>query len=303
MKKFRAIDRLLIIAIIFLLMFMATVMSVPVFLKICNLAEDSREGLLAVASYQAVMAFIIPSLISAKIISRKAADYLKLNVPPRWLAVLGVFFAYLIALPALNQIIYWNEQLVFPESMRELGESLRELEERAQAVGGIMLDTTSAGGLISGILIVGILTGIAEELFFRGTLQHSLTIKGRHHLAIWLTAFIFSAFHFQVFGFIPRMLLGAWFGYLLFWTCSIYVPIIAHALNNSVVVFCTWLTNRGAEIDFEMIGVSTDGFPLAALVSCAAFIVFLAYCRRFFFYKDHANVVSGVTASNKIPSV
>ena len=53
---------------------------------------------------------------------------------------------------------------------------------------------------------------------------------------IWITAILFSAFHLQFYGFVPRMLLGAYFGYLLLWSKNIWLPICAHFFNNALTV-------------------------------------------------------------------
>lgn len=283
MKSQKTLDKILIIAFIFVIMFLATVVSVPFVIKLSGLDAGSRTGLLTIAAYQAVLAFVAPSLISAKIISVKPFSFLTLARMPGMLPIIGVMFAYLISLPALNQLIYWNENFVFPENMSEMAKTFRYLEDQALKTTGIMLDTDSMGGLITGLLIVAVLTGFSEELFFRATLQKACALSGRKHLAVWAVAFVFSAIHFQIFGFIPRLLLGAWFGYLFLWTGSIYVPVVAHVINNGVVVLCSWLNNRGVETNFEMIGVAESGFPVAAFVSMAAIVVFLTYFRNFFF--------------------
>jgi membrane protease YdiL (CAAX protease family) len=54
------------------------------------------------------------------------------------------------------------------------------------------------------------------------------------HAAVWITAFIFSAIHMQAFGLVPRMLLGALFGYMAVWSGSLWLAVLAHALNNSL---------------------------------------------------------------------
>lgn len=302
MYKKKFFDRLLTVAFVFAVMFLATLTLLPFLTRTLHIDESSREGLLIIAVYQAVFAFIVPSVISARIITRKAGRFLHLDVKPAGIALLGVIFMYLIALPALNQIIYWNANIYFPDSIETWGATLREMEERAQEVTGVMLDTSSWTGLIVNLLVVAILTAFGEELFFRGTLQSAAASDGANHTAIWVVALIFSAFHFQIFGFIPRLLLGAWFGYLLYWTRSIYVPILAHALNNGIVVFCTWLNANGSEINFEMIGVSENGFPLAAFVSSLAIVVFLVYFRGYFFYRKKKKNADCNELSPMIPS-
>ena len=61
------------------------------------------------------------------------------------------------------------------------------------------------------------------------------------HLAIWVTAFIFSAIHFQFFGFIPRFILGLVFGYLFFWSGTLWLPVISHFINNAFPVILTYM--------------------------------------------------------------
>ena len=52
------------------------------------------------------------------------------------------------------------------------------------------------------------------------------------------------------------MLLGAFFGYALWWTNSLWVPVIAHAFNNSLVVITTWRTANDPD---TILAVLNDG--------------------------------------------
>ena len=70
------------------------------------------------------------------------------------------------------------------------------------------------------------------------------------HIAIWITAFIFSAVHMQFYGFVPRMLLGALFGYMFVWTGSLWVPVLMHFVNNGIAVVVNYLIdNQGLASD------------------------------------------------------
>jgi len=96
--------------------------------------------------------------------------------------------------------------------------------------------------LIFNVFLIGIIPGIGEELIFRGLIQRNIRkIIENPIAAIWITAVIFSAFHFQFQGFIPRLLLGALLGYLYYWTNNLWVPIIAHAFNNGIQVIMQYL--------------------------------------------------------------
>ena len=276
-------DRLLIIAGMFVACFVLTLICAPLLVSLCNINAESRAGMLLLSVFQGLVMFIAPSLLSARFISATPERFLLLDRIPRWQPILGLVFAYLIALPALNQLIYWNNNISFPEFMAGWGEMMREMEDKANISATLMLDVSGWLPMLVNLMIIGLFTAFAEELFFRGTLQRAGASGGSPHTAIWLVAFLFSALHFQIFGFVPRLLLGAWFGYLLFWTRSIYVPVCAHFLNNGLVVVCSWLTARGVDFNFEMFGVSEYGFPVAAFISALATVVFLYYFRTFFF--------------------
>src|SRR5690606_6262686 len=71
--------------------------------------------------------------------------------------------------------------------------------------------------------VISIVAGLSEEIVFRGILQTKLwQWFGNVHVAIWVSAFLFSAIHMQFFGFVPRMLLGALFGYLFYFSGNIW---------------------------------------------------------------------------------
>ena len=127
---------------------------------------------------------------------------------------------------------------------------MRNSESQANEITEAFLSTKSIGGLIGNIFIVAVLPAIGEELLFRGLLQGLIKkMTGNFHWAIWVTAALFSALHLQFFGFLPRMLLGAFFGYLLEWTGTLWLPVIAHFINNASGVVIFFFTGTGLEPD------------------------------------------------------
>lgn len=281
-------ERLLIVVVIFCVFFFITMMLLSVMIQGFAIDFNTRNGKLIASTIQALMVFIAPSLVAARLITRSPLSYLELKKAPGWLPILGAIFAYMIALPAMNQIIYWNSTMILPEWIADWGVDFKQMEESAQNSASMMLDTASFGGMIINLLVIGLLTAFGEEIFFRGALQRTVAAPGWNHLAIWIVAIIFSAAHFQIFGFFPRLILGAWLGYLLYWTRSLYVPVFAHFLNNAVVVVCSWLSFKGIEFNQDMFGVVESGFPFPALVSALALFIFL-FCFKNFFFKSKAD--------------
>ena len=224
---------------------------------------EMRQLLIVSNLLQNLALFIIPSVIVARIFNPgKTWQVLKLNRLPGVAHVAMMLLIYFAAMPIMNYITIWNESWQLPESLAWI----REMENDALMATQKLMQMNSIGDLIVILLTVGLLTGIGEEMLFRGTIQRIFSEgKVNTHIAVWCSAFIFSALHFQLFGFIPRMLLGAFFGYLYVWSGSLWLPILAHALNNSL----STLTYYDAAID-TLPWIGNHPTPTLAIVSAIA---------------------------------
>ena len=223
---------------------------------------------------QNVLVFIAPAAAFAYLIYQAPWRFLRLDKAPALKDILLVIAVMVASLPAMNYLVELNKLMHLPQWMSGVEEWMRESEDAALELTNSLLSTTSFLEMLWLVLIVGVLTGIAEEMFFRGALLGTFLQKSvNKHVSIIFVAAIFSAFHMQFFGFFPRLLLGIWFGYLVVWTRSLWVPIIAHALNNSLVVVATYLANtRAIETNgIDSLGLPQEGqFPIMATVSVIA---------------------------------
>ncbi|MEF9924042.1 MAG: CPBP family intramembrane glutamic endopeptidase [Muribaculaceae bacterium] len=235
---------------------------------------------------QDILVFVVPAAITAVFITATPISFLRLNKKPTWQAIVGVLIIFIVATPVLNVIVSWNESVTLPESMKGVEQWARESEQMAKMLTDSLLKDMSIIDFSVLILLVGVLTGFSEELFFRGLLQRIFLSRPMNaHLAIWLAAFIFSALHFQFFGFVPRLLLGAFFGYLLMWTGSLWVPIIAHMINNSGVVIVQYLTQHKIRaVDVDTIGTTSDSL----IIAIASAIITI--CAVYYFFKNTKRV-------------
>jgi len=73
---------------------------------------------------------------------------------------------------------------------------------------------------------------------------------------------VFSLIHFQFYGFFPRLFLGALFGYLFLWSGNIWVPILAHVVNNGLFVL-TAFSHQNRPFLERFVERSTGGWILA----------------------------------------
>lgn len=211
---------------------------------IAKLVSDPAAAMRMSAVMQDLFAFILPAIATALLITRLPADFLQIRKPgPRGGLYMILAIAVVVAaIPLINTLVEWNASLSFGA----LTPMFEKAEETAAQATALMLGNGTMADLILGLLTVGVLAGLSEELFFRGALQRLLMTRPMNpHAAIWITAVVFSAFHMQVFGFVPRMLLGALFGYMTFWSRSVWPAVAAHIFNNSLAVTIYWLEARG----------------------------------------------------------
>ncbi|MDD2962086.1 MAG: type II CAAX endopeptidase family protein [Muribaculaceae bacterium] len=231
---------------------------------------------------QNIFAFIFPVIATVVIISSNPLQFLKLNRAPQIKYLLFMLAIMVFGMPFLNWLVDINKSMELPESMSAIEEWMRNSEASAELVTKSLISGQTFGIMILNILLVGILTGFGEEMFFRGALQRILSTRPLNiHIAIWISAFIFSLLHFQFFGFLPRMILGAFFGYLLYWSGNLWVPIIAHALNNSMVVITSYIYPEMLDDNIiENIGVADGNFPIMAILSALSVIILIILFNR-----------------------
>jgi membrane protease YdiL (CAAX protease family) len=135
-----------------------------------------------------------------------------------------------------------NSAMHLPAWLSGVEQWMTEQEDKADKTIDLLVASKTSGTMILNLLNIAIIPAFAEELFFRGVFQKIFKNLFRSgHIAIWVTAFLFSSIHFQFFGFLPRLILGLVFGYLFFWSGTIWLPIISHFANNAVPVIITYL--------------------------------------------------------------
>jgi len=210
--------------------------------------------------------FVIPPFVMASLWSNNAFEFLRLKSTLRWTTVLYVVAFMLVAIPFINMLSWLNQQIILPEALSEIEKMMQSSEVQIAEITEKMLNVSTLGALLFNVFLVAVVPALGEELFFRGTIQRLLSDWKGALFAIWITAFVFSAIHMQFYGFLPRMLLGAFLGYLLLWSGSLWLPIIAHFVNNSVAVVFYYLKFNGVKvIDVETIG--TDDTLWLGIVS------------------------------------
>lgn len=171
------------------------------------------------------------------VIVKEPLNYLKYRFKFPWTLLLLVFVIMFVSAPVMEFLSNLNQKMVLPHFLSWM----RDKEEEAQKITEAMMQMNNVWDLIKDVLLIGLLTAIVEEFMFRGCLQTIFfrwTKNG--HAAIWITAILFSAFHMQFFGFLPRLMLGVLFGYFVAWSGSVWTSVWAHFINNATAVIATY---------------------------------------------------------------
>jgi membrane protease YdiL (CAAX protease family) len=256
-----------------------TINSVTELLQNPAAAPNGWWWLMIVQALSHISTFLFPSLLYWFLIDkRRLADF---NGQPAyrvagWLLVAVLTIAFM---PVNGLIIEVNQTLKLPDSLAPLERWMRAKEDQMAELTRFLTTFRTVPQLIMAVLTIGILPALGEEVLFRGVLQRKFIVwTGSIHLGIWLAAALFSAIHLQFYGFVPRMLLGALFGYLYVWSGNLWVPILAHFVNNGFTVLMIFLhQHKLTTIDVD----STDSVPLsAALMGTVVTVGALLFFKR-----------------------
>lgn len=122
---------------------------------------------------QDILMFIAPALLFAMMVTRKPAEFLMIDRFPSLVTMLLTLALVLAMVPAMNVIVAWNASLTLPAELAEVENWLRQAEENASHLISLLIGTHTVGALIMALLIVGVLTGLAEEIFQRNASAHA----------------------------------------------------------------------------------------------------------------------------------
>ncbi|WP_341227867.1 CPBP family intramembrane glutamic endopeptidase [uncultured Arcticibacterium sp.] len=213
----------------------------------------------------AIITFVLAAIFYWKVVEKKSLSELNFRSLPKPAVFFLVILTQLCFLPFNGWLQEMNEGMKFPEALSGLESFFKTMEDSLAEVTEYLTTFDSFIKMLVGFIVIAVVAGVGEEFIFRGLIQRKL-YKGlkNPHLAIWVAAFIFSAIHMQFYGFLPRLMLGALFGYFYFWTGNIWVPIVAHIFNNGFAVVMFYLSHTGAiSTDLEEL----ETFPMPAVIA------------------------------------
>ena len=261
------------VGILFLLIFVSLILHTLIAVALVVLFADNGMALIqnqdlsnqASVNYLKLMQlfsgvglFITPTLFYAYL-TNFDFKFFKLS---RQNSILVIAIMMLIT-PFIGLLLEWNMMIPFPEW-------LLKFDVNSEAIVTAFLQMDTIWDLFYTILVIAVVPAIGEELLFRGYLQQKLgNWLSNPHTAILITAFLFSAIHFHFQGMIPRFALGVLLGYLFYWSNSLWLPILAHFVNNAQAVIFSFPLFKIDSGAYSMLS-ETKVDPMVALFSLAS---------------------------------
>lgn len=232
---------------------------------------------------QSIGIFVLPPFVLAYLCSNNTTEFLHFDRQINLLVILFVVLFMILIVPFINLSGDLNQRLVLPKALAGLESMMKAYESQATQLTEKLLNVHNLPALFFNIFLIAIIPALGEELFFRGAIQGVLQQKINAKAAIWITAIVFSAIHFQFYGFVPRMLLGAFLGYLLVWSGNLWLSIAAHFTNNVLAIIFYYMKTNGYKIfDIDTIGTGDTLWIgcFSGLFAVFGFYFFMRYFQK-----------------------
>ncbi|MCG3166033.1 MAG: hypothetical protein POELPBGB_01809 [Bacteroidia bacterium] len=258
---------------------------IPVFSDPAALSDLNNPAILNPMKFLQAMysigLFIVPCFLFLKLAQENSFRFLKMKAVPAITSLFIVFGIILTVQPLVELTGKWNAAFPFPEAFG-IKEWIKQAEEQGEVVTKAFLKADNAGVFILNVFIMAFLPALGEEIFFRGMIQQYTTKAVKNvYIAIVITAIIFSAFHFQFLGFLPRMLLGIILGCIFVWSGNIWLAVFAHFLNNGAAVTLDYLNQRNVINEEQLESVASDNVLVVVLsLVLLGMFLFVLYKRQ-----------------------
>ena len=216
--------------------------------------------------------FVVPPFIIAYLIYGKDARQFGFRKLPSIFSLVLVVVSAFVVVPVIDYLAYLNSSLELPVFMQGIEDWMRVKEDMATEITMMFLNMNGISDLVLNVVMLAILPALGEELLFRGIFQKIFIDWSRNvHIGIFITAFLFSAFHFQFFSFLPRFMLGMFLGYLFYWSKNIWLPILGHFVNNSAAVISYYFSSEEAREEV----LNSSGLNTSLYLVVASSVIFI----------------------------
>jgi membrane protease YdiL (CAAX protease family) len=225
------------------------------FLALLDAPENLPLIKMAIGSNHILMFILGPIIYIRFFYSANYSVFLRLqhfNPILLWLFPMALFALY----PLMGYLTFYIAQWDLPALLDQMDQESMEIITK-------IITMKDPVDFAVNLILVGVLPAVGEELLFRGIIQQELVRQWKkNHAAIWTTSLLFAAFHFQIVGFLPKLMIGLMLGYALHYGRSLWLPILLHFMNNSLTLWGAYLSDKGMETS----EITEKTVPLAAVI-------------------------------------
>ncbi len=237
--------------------------------------NHGQRAFMAMQWFTSLGTFVGAAWAFNKYILKQELSDLSPNSSVSWHVFLWAIITLIVGTPLLEYIIELNKNMVFPAAYKDVEMWMKNSELAMEKTTKVLLNFDSHLDFVLGLMTIGFMAALGEELFFRGIVQNLFSYYTQNtHVAIWVSAAIFSFIHFQFFGFFPRLFLGAFFGYLYVWYKNIWIPIVAHFFNNALGVTASYMYQL-KKIDYDPVGGNMNTEFYVVLLSLVLVVFYI----------------------------
>ncbi len=208
--------------------------------------------------------FMIPPVLFAYLSTPRVKEYLGIRMPKKPLHIILGITMMAGAMPILLEIAGLIKNL-------NLGTANDAAQNKIEQITEALLDIKSVGQLVQVLVVMAVIPGIAEELFFRGILlRFGHQRAGKMVLPIIISSIIFAAVHDTPYNLVSIAIAGALLCLVYYWSGSLVTAMIAHMVYNGSQIYLSYAAKDNAALK-EL--AKTNHMPPAILIT--GIIVFL----------------------------
>jgi hypothetical protein len=234
-----------------------------------------------ILSFGQFMFILAPTLFFIRLQTTDFKTDLKLNIPKPHLVFL-MLLGIITIQPFLQGYLYFQDVLLnHLPVLKNTVKQLKDIFDTLDTVSIKIVTAYSTIELLVVIFVICVTPAICEEVLFRGFVLTNIRKVAKAPIAIILTSFFFSLYHFQPFNIIPLAILGGFLGFVVYYSNSLYLGMLCHFLNN---FFATYYLFKYGKPDFDaphLSGSEMVNYGLTALISFAIFLLVLLIFYKF----------------------
>ncbi len=200
-----------------------------------------------------LMLLFIPSVLWSFASNGKSPFWLGFNKHVNFSQIAIGFFLIFMAGIAANPFADFSKHILhfFPS----IDSTAKSMEATYASLTTALSNLTSPSEFFVALFIMALLPAMFEEVFFRGVLQNLLVRWWKKPIvAIIVTSVLFSIVHSSIYLFLSRAVLGFVLGYMFYKTKNIWVNIVAHFINNTLVLTALYALKKSTgKVDLDKI--------------------------------------------------